>query len=178
MKLRKIQLSDAPEILSIYAPSILDTAASFELCVPTLEEVTLRIQQISKTHPWWVAEENGKVIGYTYASEHRSREAYQWSVETTVYVHPENHKKGIACQLYTELFKELKELGFYSAYAGVTIPNEPSVGFHLKMGFKEIGKFQNIGFKFNQWHDVAWFEKSITPGSPKSPPLKRKESKT
>jgi L-amino acid N-acyltransferase YncA len=155
--LRPVQASDAEVIAKIYAPSVESTAFTFETEIPGRDEFRARIQKLDGIFPWFVAEENGSVVGYAYASPHRERAAYRWSVEVSVYVDSQHLKKGIARLLYVRLIESLKLQGFYNAYAGITLPNEPSVKLHESFGFKAIGTYQNIGFKLGQWHDVGWW---------------------
>ena len=129
---------------------------------------------VMRTKPWLVWEEDGRVLGYAYASGHRARAAYQWCVEVSVYVHPDARRGGIARRLYTELFERLREQGFYNAYAGITLPNPASVGFHEAMGFRPIGVYPKIGYKFGRWHDVGWWSLRLRdddeePAPPKPP---------
>ena len=157
-KVRLVNTNDAASILEIYSPFVLTTAASFETKVPGIDTFKERISQFATKSPWIVAELNGKIIGYTYATAHRSRTAYQWSQETTVYVHPDFRKQGIAKKLYTLLLDLLTEMGYTKALAIITLPNEPSIQFHAKLGFTHIGDIKNIGFKFNQWHTTSWWD--------------------
>ena len=116
---------------------------------------------------------NNKIIGYAYASKHRYRTAYQWSPESTVYLSPEVHRKGIGRILYETLFSLLKVQGYFNVYAGVGLPNEKSVGFHKALGFEEIGIFKKVGYKLGNWHDTHWFqlhlsEHILNPPTPKT----------
>ncbi|GAB3942692.1 GNAT family N-acetyltransferase [Spirosoma harenae] len=163
MTIRFATLADAPAILAIYAPFITDSSTSFEYEVPTVEEFTGRIQMIQKQFPYLVAEVEGRIMGYAYASKHRDRTAYQWSVETSVYIHPDGHRQGIARQLYTRLFDLLRQQGYYNAYAGITLPNPKSEAFHQTMGFEPVGIYKNIGYKMGDWHSVAWFQLVLQP---------------
>jgi L-amino acid N-acyltransferase YncA len=101
------------------------------------------------------------VIGYAYVSKHRDREAYQWCVESSVYVLEDYHQKGIAKELYSHLFEILRNRGYINVYAGITLPNPKSYSFHTRMGFEPVGVYKNIGYKLGQWHDVAWLVKTI-----------------
>lgn len=163
MTIRFATLDDAPAILAIYAPFITESNVSFEYEIPTVTEFAGRIQTIQQQYPYLVAETDGRVLGYAYASQHRDRTAYQWSVETSVYVHPDGHRQGIARQLYTTLFDLLRRQGYYSAYAGITLPNTESEAFHQAMDFELVGVFKNIGYKMGAWHDVVWLQRSIQP---------------
>ncbi len=111
--------------------------------------------------PWLVAEADGRQIGYAYASAHRTREAYRSSVETSAYVREDYQRQGIGRALYTQLLNELDGRDFGSAFAGITPPNDESVGFHESLGFELIGKFPRVGRKFGAWYDVAWFYRSV-----------------
>ena len=138
------------------------TAISFELVPPTAEEFARRIRKVlDGGWAWLVAESEGKCVGYAYGSVHRERPAYRWSVETTVYVHDDYQRRGIARQLYTALFPVLADKGFCNAFAGVALPNDASVGLHRSVGFEPIGTFRGVGRKFGRWYDVAWFQRRL-----------------
>ena len=117
-----------------------------------------RIRSYSATAPWLVAEIDEQVVGYAYATAHRSRQAYQWNQEVTVYVDKDYRKKGIAKALYTKLLQLLKAMGFRKAMAIITLPNDASIAFHKNLGFEHIGEMRNIGFKLGQWHDTSWWD--------------------
>lgn len=161
MIIRPVAAADAAAVLNIYKPYIETTAVTFETSIPAVEEFAERINTITEKYPWLVAENEGKIIGYAYASKHRDREAYQWCVESSVYVQEDYHKKGIAKQLYQRLFEILQTGGYVNVYAGITLPNTKSHSFHTKMGFEPIGVYKNIGYKLGKWHDVAWLVKTI-----------------
>ena len=155
--IRLAREQDSEQIQSIYAPIVRDSAISFELKPPTIDEMCARISKYLKTHPWLVCEQNKKIMGYAYASEHRSRWAYQWAADASVYIGESYRGKGVGRALYTSLFELLKFQGFYHVYAGVTLPNPGSVGLHEAMEFQPIGVYKSVGFKFGQWHDVGWW---------------------
>lgn len=161
--IRPAGTADAAAMINIYAPYILDSAVSFELTVPTKQEFTARI---AASHIWIVCEADGQIVGYAYASKHRERAAYQWCCEVSAYVDEKWHGQGIASALYEKLFTQLREKGFVNAYAGITLPNRKSVAFHEANGFKPIGTYEKIGFKFGAWHDVGWWGLRLTPISP------------
>ena len=163
MKIRLVTTTDAQQILDIYAPFILHTTTSFETEVPSLFDFEKRILDYSKTSPWLVAEHDGKILGYAYATAHRGRKAYQWNQETTVYVHPDYRKRGIAKKLYDKLFELLVALGYGKALAIITLPNDASIAIHKSFGFKHIGDMKNIGYKFDQWHTTSWWDKDLQP---------------
>ena len=149
--------SDADAIRAIYAPFITDSATSFEAVVPDVAEMAGRIQAYAATHPWLVFERDREVVGYAYASPHRARKAYQWSAEVSVYIDARAHRCGVGRALYRALFELLRRQRYVNAFAGVTLPNSSSVGLHESMGFVPVGVFKQIGFKFDQWHDVGWW---------------------
>ncbi|ARV58637.1 N-acetyltransferase [Nostocales cyanobacterium HT-58-2] len=161
---------DAEQILEIYAPFCSDSPVSFEIQAPTLDEMQQRIAKILQKLPWLVCEHGGEVLGYVYAAPHRDRSAYQWAVDVSVYIHESARCLGIGRALYTSLFKILVLQGYYSAYAGVTIPNKGSEKLHTLMGFEPIGIYRGVGYKCGAWHDVLWFELSLQPRVPNPKP--------
>ncbi|GAB2565772.1 arsinothricin resistance N-acetyltransferase ArsN1 family B [Spirosoma areae] len=166
MTIRFATPADAPVLLAIYAPYITDSCISFEYEVPTVTEFAERIRIIHQRLPYLVAEVDGRIRGYAYASRHRDRAAYQWSVDTSVYVHPDGHRQGVARQLYTTLFDLLRRQGYFNAYAGITLPNPKSEAFHQTMGFKPVGIYTNVGYKFGVWHDVSWLQLALQAHQP------------
>jgi phosphinothricin acetyltransferase len=156
--IRLITENDAEEVLNIYKPFVLHTYITFEYTMPTPDEFLQRIKANALEYPWLVCQVGNKIIGYAYAGIHRYRTAYQWSCESSVYLLPEFHRKGIATILYETLFSLLRMQGFINVYAGVSLPNEKSVGFHQSFGFKKIGIYKKVGYKFGKWHDVEWFQ--------------------
>ena len=155
--------SDSAGMLKIYSSFITDSVVSFETEVPTEVEFASRIKQYTEKYPWLKAtDENGNIVGYAYASTYRERAAYRFCCEVSVYVHPNFQKLGVAQQLYDILFNELESAGITNAYAVIALPNEKSVGFHTKMGFKPFAVFEKVGFKFNQWIDVQWMVKHLS----------------
>jgi L-amino acid N-acyltransferase YncA len=146
--------ADAAALQAIYGHYVLNTVISFELEPPSAAEMAGRMRQAAV---WLVAEAApGQVLGYAYAGKHRDRAAYQWSVDVTVYLDPAFHRRGIGRGLYTALFGLLRLQGYVNAYAGITQPNAASVGLHTALGFEPIGLYRGVGYKFGQWHDVAW----------------------
>ena len=159
--IRNAAPADAAALLAIYAPYITDTCVSFETEAPTVEEFAMRIAGIIKDYPYLVCEIGGQIVGYAYASRHRERAAYLYSADVSVYVAPEHHRRGVGRALYTRLFALLKEQGIRMTFAGVTLPNEGSVGLHRAFGFRSVGVYHNVGYKLGQWLDVLWLEKQI-----------------
>ena len=160
-QIRPMAIEDAAAMLAIYAPFVRDTAVSFEDTVPSLMEFTARVGKWLATWAGVVALRDGNLVGYAYASAHRERAAYRWSVETTVYVAAGCHRAGVGRALYQSLWPALQARGFHNAYAGVTLPNAASEGLHRAMGFQPVGVFRRVGHKLGQWHDVAWFHRAL-----------------
>ena len=160
--------NDSESLLNIYSEFIRNTSVTFETVVPSVLEFNKRVRGVIENFPWLVCEINGENVGYAYASKHRERAAYQWSVDVTIYINPQYHRKHIATALYTALIEILKIQGYYSAYAGVSLPNLKSEGFHESFGFKSVGVFHNVGYKFDEWRDVKWYELTISE-YPKNP---------
>lgn len=156
MIIRSATIEDAPSVLKIYRPYVDGSVVSFEYQAPSVVEVEKRISTCLEKYPWLIAELEGEVVGYAYASEFRSREAYRWIPEVSVYVAKEAKGRGIAKQLYLRLFEQLREMKMVAVYAGMTTPNPETERFHEKMGFKFTAKFEKIGFKNDQWHDVTF----------------------
>ncbi|MDX1530221.1 MAG: arsinothricin resistance N-acetyltransferase ArsN1 family B [Rhodothermales bacterium] len=170
MRLRLARGSDAAAIRTLYAPFVTDTAVSFEEAVPDEVEVRRRLQDTLAVRPWLVAEADGAVVGYAYATAHRGRDAYRWSVEVSVYVDPAWHRRGTARRLYTALLAVLRLQGFCNAYAGIALPNAASVGFHEALGFEPVGVYRRVGFKAGAWRDVGWWALRLRDDDPPAPP--------
>ena len=171
IKLRTATVNDAPMLSKIYEYYVKNTTISFEYDAPSASEFAERIEHKLEKYPFIVAEENGKAVGYAYASEYRERRAYDHSVELSIYVDRDEHHCGIGTALYTALFALLKEQNFASAYSCITIPNSPSVCFHEDMGFSLIGYFHRAGFKHGSWLDVSWYERPISDYSTPPQPI-------
>ncbi|HUI25324.1 MAG TPA: arsinothricin resistance N-acetyltransferase ArsN1 family B [Candidatus Kryptonia bacterium] len=162
---------DAAQIQAIYAPIVRDTAISFEVDPPSADEMRQRIEKTLEHWPWLVCDRAGDVLGYVYASQHRARAAYQWSVDVTVYIHEQARRIGVGRALYTSLFKLLALQGYFNAYAGVTLPNAGSVGLHTALGFTAVGSYRNVGYKLGSWHDVGWWQLALrtSASAPRAP---------
>ena len=152
---------DAAACAAVYAPSITQGVASLEERTPEPREMAGRIRAIARDYPWLVAEIDGQVAGYAYGSRHRERAAYRWSADVTVYVAPAHHRRGVGRALYAALFELLRRQGVYEVCAGVTLPNDASVGLHEAMGFRPVGVYRDIAFKFGRWHSVGWWQMSL-----------------
>jgi L-amino acid N-acyltransferase YncA len=156
--LRMARESDADAVAAIYRPWVENTAVSFEIEAPPTEEVARRIRANSMHAPWLICEGTGGVWGYAYASRHRERAAYQWSVDVAVYVDERRRRHGAGRALYRSLFALLRLQGFVAAHAGITLPNPPSIGLHESLGFRRIGTYPAVGYKLGAWHDVGWWQ--------------------
>lgn len=175
MDLRMATTEDAAAVQAIYAPYVESTPASFELVPPTIVDMAGRIRERRRTHPWLVAEADGSVVGYAYGGRFAARPAYDWSVETTVYVARKAHRRGAGRALYTALLHLLAAQGYRQAMAGITLPNPASVALHERLGFVQVATFAGAGWKFGTDHDVGWWQRPLTPedvprdGTPASP---------
>lgn len=149
--------SDASGILDIYAPYIENTSFTFEIDTPTIEQFAQRIINYLETWPWLVCEIDGKIAGYAYATRYRERTAYQWCTESSVYIHDDYHKRGIASALYSALFEILKRQGFRNVYAVINLPNDRSVAFHESLGFTHFADYEQVGYKLGKWKTVGWW---------------------
>lgn len=168
--IREATPDDAAQIQAIYAPIVRETTISFELEPPAVDEMRRRILHTLPALPWLVCERDG-IQGYAYASQHRSRAAYQWSVDVSVYVHEQARRMHVGRALYTSLFKVLALQGFFNAYAGIALPNPASVGIHESLGFAPVGVYRGVGYKLGAWHDVGWWQLALKPrtGDPAPP---------
>lgn len=150
--------SDASAILHIYSPYILNTSITFENEVPSEENFRKRIMTYLKTRPWLVFEMNGIIAGYAYASHYRERTCYQWSTECSVYVHEKYQGNHIGKKLYEILFTILQYQGYRNLYAAINLPNDKSVKFHERFGFRWFANYENVGYKLGQWKTVGWWQ--------------------
>ena len=157
-RIRLARSGDAEAIGAIYRPYVEGTAVSFEAEPPKREEMVRRITETVTLYPWLVCKIGGDVTGYAHATKHRVRAAYQWSVDSSVYVAKPYWRHGIARGLYASLFRILAAQGFFNAYAGIALPNPASVALHESVGFKPIGVYQRVGYKLGAWHDVGWWQ--------------------
>ena len=152
--------SDAKALIGIYAQYI-GTAITFEDTLPTEEEFSRRIEEVTRTYPYLVACADGKIIGYAYAHRYRERAAYATSAELSVYVDSKYCSQGVGKALYTVLIELARHMGIVMLYAGVTVPNSASERLHLSMGFDAVGIYRSAGYKCGGWRDVGWFQKRI-----------------
>lgn len=152
---------DAAALLAIYAPYVTDTAITFEYAVPSLEEFTNRLTSILEKYPYLVAEQEGRILGYAYASTFKGRAAYDWSVETSIYIDMEYRGGGIGTALYEALETMLIKQNILNSYACIAYPNPESIRFHETLGYRTIGHFTKCGFKLGTWYDMIWMEKML-----------------
>ncbi len=156
--------------VAIYAPHVEGSAVSFEERAPDAAEMAARIERYGASHAWLVAEREGRVVGYAYATAFNERPAYRWSASVSVYVAEGARGVGVGRTLYEALFERLRERGFRMACAGITLPNEASVGLHEGLGFERIGVNRSIGWKHGAWRDVGWFQLQLAPAGEGPPP--------
>ena len=160
---------DAAELLEIYAPYVTGTTVSFEYEVPAVEEFRRRVEETSARYPYLVWEEDGALLGYAYAHPYAARPAYQWSAELTVYLRQGVSRRGLGSRLYGALMELLRLQGVRNVYGCVTAENTASVAFHHALGFREAGRFSQVGYKLGRWLDVLWLEKAIASGGEPQP---------
>ena len=168
MEVRTATPKDAEALLGIYTPYVENTAVSFEYTMPTISEFRKRIENILTEYPYLAAVENGKVLGYAYASRFHEREAYSHTAEVSIYVDRSMRRKGIGKMLYSELEKILVKQNVFILYACIALSehedehlNDDSIEFHKRMGYRTVGKHELCGYKFGKWYSMIWMEKVI-----------------
>lgn len=161
--IRLVEDSDAAAIQAIYAPFVLYTPITSEFLVPDAAEIQQRIEKTLSTFPWLICEYEREVVGYAYARQHCDRQAFQWSVETSVYLHEKWQGRKIGRALYTSLFALLRLQGFYNICAGITLPNAASIALHEAMGMERVGIYHNVTYKLGTWHDKGWWHALLQP---------------
>ena len=179
MNIRTAKEEDAERLLGIYTPYITDTAITFEYEVPSIGEFRQRINNTLKKYPYLVAEdENGNLVGYAYAGVFKGRAAYDWAVETSIYVKQSEAGKGLGRLLHDTLQKELQQMGILNMYACISAPRgtdpyltDNSIQFHSHLGYRIVGRFAQCGYKFNRWYDMVWMEKHIGAHTEKVKPV-------
>jgi L-amino acid N-acyltransferase YncA len=160
--IRLVADSDITAITDLYRPIVESTTISFETEPPDEEEMRRRIGDTVPFYPWLVYDTGSTVAGYAYATKHRVRAAYQWSVDTSIYVHPDFRRCGIGRGLYASLFAILAAQGYRNAFAGIALPNPASVALHEGVGFHAIGVYHHVGYKLGAWHDVGWWQLALS----------------
>ena len=176
IKIRLATLNDAEAILAIYSPYISNTSFTFETEIPSTKEFQKRISDYQIQFPWLVCEINGVIAGYAYGNKYRERTAYQWCVESSIYVHNDFQKQNIGKALYTALIEIVKQQGFRNLYAVINLPNDKSVRFHESCGFSYFATYYNVGYKLGQWKNVGWWQLILNEfGMEPEPPKKISE---
>jgi len=171
--LRLATPEDVPGIAEIYAPVVEHTAISFEVVPPTHDDLARRLRETLPQYPWLVAvhgapeddDPNAHILGYAYGHRFAERPAYGWSVETSIYVRETARGRRIGTTLYETLLTLLASQGYQQAFAGIALPNPASVALHEAIGFEHVGTYRDVGFKFERWHDVGWWQRRLTDGT-------------
>ena len=171
---------DAEALLEIYAHYVEHTAITFEYAVPTVEEFRGRIRRTLSRYPYLVSERGGKIVGYAYAGPFKERSAYDWAVETTIYIDKNAHGQGLGRELYTALEHALALQNITNLNACIGYPEREdaylttnSADFHAHLGYRLVGRFHKCGYKFGRWYDMVWMEKCIAPHPDNPPPVRR-----
>lgn len=160
---------DAAACAAIYAPHVDSAPTSFEERPPNTAEMGARIQRVSATHPWLVAAAGGEPVGYAYACRYMERPAYRWAASVSVYVAEGQRGQGLGTRLYEALLERLRRQRFQIACAGITLPNQPSVALHERLGFTAVGVSRRVGWKAGAWRDVGWWQLELVPAGPETP---------
>ena len=163
---------DAAACVAIYAPYVADSCVSFEEVAPTVEQFAAHIAATGERYPWLVVEDadDGAIVGYAYAAQHRARAAYRWAVDVGIYVDPARQRAGAGRLLYASLIGLLRRQRLHAACAGITLPNDASIGLHRALGFEHVGTYRSIGWKAGAWRDVAWWQLRLAPDAGDGPP--------
>lgn len=168
MRIREATISDVEAMLAIYAPYVEQTAITFEYDVPTADVFRQRLLKVQTKYPWIVAEEHGRIVGYACASAFYERAAYQWAVETSIYVDNGMKRCGIGRRLHEVLEQRLKDQGILNLNACIAFIEtedeyltQDSVRFHERLGYRQVAHFHQCGKKFGRWYDMIWMEKII-----------------
>jgi L-amino acid N-acyltransferase YncA len=157
--LRQATIADSETIARIYNHYILNTTITFEEQEVSAHQISARISDVAAASlPWLVAEESDKVIGYAYATKWRARSAYRFSVESTIYLEQNSIGLGLGSRLYRSLIDELKKRKIHAVMGGIALPNPNSIALHEKLGFNKVAQFKDVGYKFNKWIDVGYWQ--------------------
>lgn len=159
--IRQARPADADAIVRIYSPLVTDSAISFEIEPPSTTEMKTRMSSIATTDPWLVLESAGEIAGYAYASDFRHRPSYASTRETTVYVHPDHHRRGVGRTLMMALLSEIAARGAHLAVAVIALPNDASIRLHESLGFSHVGTFHEVARKFDRWHDEGHWTRRL-----------------
>lgn len=177
LTIRPATPDDAAACADIYGHYVRNTHVSFESEPPSTEEMARRITGYAARHAWLVAQVpdattpgGHDVVGFAYGAPYSPREAYRWSVETSVYLEVGRRRTGAGRALYEALFERLAERGYRRLVAGLALPNDASLGLHVALGFEVVGTLREIGWKHGRWHDVMRLQKDLAPGLEGAPP--------
>jgi len=176
MRIRLADRADLTGILDISNWAALNTPANFAIEPESLVSWTQAFDQTHRMFPWLVAELGTEILGFAKAGPHRGRCAYAWTAEVSVYVHSDHHGKGIGTHLYQRLIPMLKSQGYVTLLAGITTPNAASVRLHESFGFRKVGDFERVGWKFNRWHTVGYWEAILSPDQRPPGPIQAVDS--
>ncbi len=161
LHVRAVTIDDASAVADIYAPVVETSAISFELTPPTADEFAARIERVTTSDPWLVCEQNSIVLGYAYATDFRARPAYAKTRESTVYVRDGAHGLGVGSRLMATLLDLVADAGAHRVMAGIVLPNPASIALHERFGFRHVGTFGQVGHKFDQWHDLGFWQYNV-----------------
>jgi L-amino acid N-acyltransferase YncA len=159
---RQASPQDAAACIAIYRPFVENTAISWEIEVPSVDEMSARIAAARETHEWLMLERDEQIVGFAYGHTLNRLPTYQWSTEIGIYVALDQHRGGGGRELYNQLLARLTERGYRRAFAAITQPNEASNGFHRHFGFQDVGLYRRVEWKLGRWHDVAWMQLDLT----------------
>jgi L-amino acid N-acyltransferase YncA len=157
MTIRACEISDAAAVADIYNHYVRETVVTFEETPVPVQEMARRIGDVGAQYPWLIREDQGRLAGYSCASQWKARSAYRFTVETTVYLAADCVGRGIGTALYDTLIMQLRERGFHCAIGIIALPNPASVALHEKLGFRQAGRFDEVGRKFDRWVDVGYW---------------------
>lgn len=164
--IRAAELSDAEAVAAVYNHYVVHSIATYEEEPVSAEEMAGRMAEVREASlPWVVADDDGRVVGYAYATKWRTRMGYRFSVEISVYLAPGAEGRGLGSRLYRELFPLLEARGIHTVIGGIALPNDPSVALHEKFGMQKVAHFHEVGFKFGKWIDTAYWQRTLTPGA-------------
>ncbi len=178
--IRTATAADAPALQAIYAPYVENTAVTFAYAPPTIEQMGQKVEKTLEKYPYLVAEQNGQIVGYCYASPFYGREAYDWDCETSIYVRRDLRAKGVGRALYKKLEEVLLAQGIFNLYACIAVTDTPdahltnaSEAFHAHLGYETVARFDACGYKFDRWYDMIWMQKRLLSPIPTPPPVRK-----
>jgi phosphinothricin acetyltransferase len=162
LRIRSAALADAESLARIYNFYVRETTITFEELQVSSKDMAARVQGVqSSSLPWIVAEVAGEIIGYAFAKKWKERSAYRFSTEVSVFLEEGQSGRGIGSELYRRLLAQLKSAGVRTALGGIALPNEASIALHEKFGFVKVAQLHQVGFKFQNWIDVGYWQKIL-----------------